>query len=1099
MNAKKSDKKKFNLKLANHVFPIVCIGASAGGLDAIKELLENLPDNIGLAYVVIQHLAAGQESMLSEILSRHTEMPVEKIQNGMEPKPDHVYVLPSGKTVTISGSILKLKPKSGSLKPINEFMQSLAKDRKTNAIGIILSGTGTDGTEGLKAIRAEGGITLAQDPKTAHYPDMPRNAIAAETVYYVLPPKKIAEELVNIAHHPEIAHQKKIEAKEPTEQEITDNQTIFAILKRAFGVNFANYKQSTINRRITRRMVINKIDDKKRYVKVLRENKEELQALFNDLLIGVTSFFREPETFIIVKEEVLPKLINHESSKKAIRVWVPGCSTGQEAYSTAIIITEYLEQNNIVNKQIQIFGTDANIKFIDKARRGIYPKIIIDNVSEIRLHNFFTTVNGNYQVNKRIRDMCVFAKHDISLDPPFSNLDLIICRNLLIYFNSELQEKIVPIFHYGLKNHGYLVLGQAESIGRFTNLFKPLTKKGLIFEKKDAQPKVEFHLEAPNMYTSRRAVSRTKTNSLNVLQKEMDDALYEYTPASILLNEDLDVIVFRGEVDPYISIDSGVASLKAIKIVRKDLRPTLQTGLYRAKKTNKKVVEKVRIEEEKQSKIVQIIIKPIKIPSHEAKFYLVIFEKKQKPLSKDETAASCPSEVEGNKDYQIKELSEELESTKHTLQTVTEQQEATNEELRSSLEESQSSNEELMSTNEELETTKEELQSANEELATLNDELKDRNQKLTELNNDLDNLMTNVDTAVVITDNDLKIRRFTNSAQELLKLIPTDMDHPITDIRLGIPIKNLKKILNDAIDSLQVFRNEIETEDEHWYQMRIRPYLTEEKRVGGAVLSLVDITEMKKLEQENESYTNGLEQKIREQTQELIENEKMATIGKTAGMVGHDIRNPLQAMEGEIYIANQEVEKMPESEDKDRMRQSLETIQDRLFYINKIILDLQDFARKLEPHLEKVDMNKVVKESLSEITIPENVKVLVSIEPSFPKLILDRTYMKRILTNLLSNSVQAIRNEGNITINGVHKDDKAYLSINDTGQGMTDETKNNIFTPLYTTKSQGQGFGLSVVKRLTEKMGGNVTFESEINKGSTFTLQFPTKEESDSQ
>ena len=404
-----------------------------------------------------------------------------------------------------------------------------------------------------------------------------------------------------------------------------------------------------------------------------------------------------------------------------------------------------------------------------------------------------------------------------------------------------------------------------------------------------------------------------------------------------------------------------------------------------------------------------------------------------------------------------------------------------------------------MSTNEELETTKEELQSANEELATLNDELKDRNQKLTELNNDLDNLMTNVDTAVVITDNDLKIRRFTNSAQELLKLIPTDMDHPITDIRLGIPIKNLKKILNDAIDSLQVFRNEIETEDEHWYQMRIRPYLTEEKRVGGAVLSLVDITEMKKLEQENESYTNGLEQKIREQTQELIENEKMATIGKTAGMVGHDIRNPLQAMEGEIYIANQEVEKMPESEDKDRMRQSLETIQDRLFYINKIILDLQDFARKLEPHLEKVDMNKVVKESLSEITIPENVKVLVSIEPSFPKLILDRTYMKRILTNLLSNSVQAIRNEGNITINGVHKDDKAYLSINDTGQGMTDETKNNIFTPLYTTKSQGQGFGLSVVKRLTEKMGGNVTFESEINKGSTFTLQFPTKEESDSQ
>jgi two-component system CheB/CheR fusion protein len=1098
LSENKSKKKEDNPpKSANQVFPIVGIGASAGGLDAMKQLLENLPEDVGLAYVVVQHLAADQESMLPEILSRHTKMSVKKVQNGMQIKPDRVYVMPSGKTMTISKGVLKLEPKAASLRPINEFMQSLANDRKTKAIGVILSGTGTDGTEGLKSIKAEGGITLAQDPKTAHYPDMPRNAILAKTVYYVLSPEDIAEELVNIANHPEIARQKKIEAKEPTKEELTDNQKIFTHLKATFGVNFANYKKSTINRRITRRMVINKIDIKKEYVEFLRTNKEELQALFDDLLIGVTSFFREPDTFIVLKEQVFPELVDKKQPNVTIRVWVPGCSTGEEAYSIAIAIEEFLEENSIVNKQIQIFGTDANSKFIEEARRAIYPRTIADNVSEIRLNRFFITTNGNYQVKKQIRDMCVFAKHDLTLDPPFSNLDLIVCRNLLIYFDNKLQEKVIPILHYGLRNHGYLVLGQSESIGRFTNLFKPLTKKGLIFQKKDAQPKVEFQLEAPLPYiTKKRFEHPTKTDSLILLQKEMDNLLSDYVPASLLLNNDLDVIVFRGKVDPYISIDSGVASLKATKIVRKDLRPTLQTGLYKAKKTKKEVEETVRTEKDKHTKIVKIKIKPVKLSKHEENFYFVIFEKIYKTSSKDKKAETpLQKETESTKDEQIKELSEELESTKHTLQMVVEQQEATNEELRSSLEEAQSSNEELMSTNEELETTKEELQSANEELATLNDELKDRNLKLTELNNDFANLMNNVDTAVVLIDNDFKIRRFTNSAQELLKLIPTDMDHPITNIRLGIPIDDLENLLNKVINGLESFREEIETEKGRWYQMRIRPYLTEEKKVGGAVLSLANVTEIKKLEAENKCYTDDLEQKVKEQTSQLIESEKMATIGKTAGMVGHDIRNPLQAIEGEIYIAKQEINAMPDTEEKNRMLKSLRIIQNRLYYINKIIMDLQDFSRKLEPNPEKVDLSKVVKETLSEIMIPETVKVTVSIEPDFPKLTLDTSYMKRILMNLLTNSIQAMPKGGNLKINAICQDDKALISVNDTGEGMSEGTKKKIFTPLFTTKSQGQGFGLAVVKRLTEAMDGTINFESEVNKGSIFTVEFLIEKE----
>ena len=1085
MKQKKSDE---------HLFPIVGIGASAGGLAAMKQLLENLPEKPGLGFVIVQHLAPDQESLLPEILSRHTKMEVKKVQNGTKVKPDNVYVMPAGKMMTISQGTLNLESKTFSLKPINKFLESLAVDWKIKSIGVVLSGTGTDGTEGLKAIKNEGGITFVQDPKTAQYKDMPRNAILAGTVDYSLSPKVIAEELMNIANHPKISRQKIVDIEESTKEELTSNQKIFTLLRAVFGVNFANYKKSTTNRRINRRMVLNKIRDRKNYVDFLRENKEELQSLFDDLLIGVTSFFREPNTFAILKEKVFPKLVEENHKKETIRVWVPGCSTGEEVFSIAIAIEEYLEEKNIVNKQIQIFGTDANNKFIEKARKAIYPKTIEDNVSEKRLTRFFISVNGNYQVKKRIRDFCIFARHDLTIDPPFSNLDMIVCRNLLIYFESRLQEKIIPILHYGLRENGYLVLGQSESIGKYTYLFKPLTKKGLVFQKKEAQPRVEFQLEKPILYNNSKSERPVKIDTLALLQHEMDDLLLsEYTPPSILLNNDFEVIIFRGDVHPFIGIDSGVASLKATKIVRKDLRPTLQTGLYKAKKNKKEILEIVLEKDEKQSKKVKIKIKPLTIPKNEEAFYLVVFEETtpKKLVSIDRKKFSSTIEMETAKDEQIKDLSDELASTKQTLQMIVEQQEATNEELRSSLEEAQSSNEELMSTNEELETTKEELQSANEELETLNDELKDRNQRLGELNSDLTNLMGVIDSAVILVDNEFKIRRFTDSAENLLKIIPTDMNHLITDIRFPIPIRDLKELLNKVVNNLEIIRKDIETEQGKWYQMRIKPYLTEDKKIGGAIISLVDITELKKLEEENQSYTDDLEQKVKEQTSQLIESENLATIGKTAGMVGHDIRNPLQAIEGELYLAKKEIDKMPDSDQKYIMEQSLKTIQNRLFYINKIVVDLQDFAKNLKPNIEKINFHEIVKKQLHELSIPENVKVRVSIETNFPELNLDRSYLERILTNLLMNSFQAMPDGGEITISAILRDNNALMSIKDTGIGISKSSQKKIFTPLFTTKSKGQGFGLAVVKKLTEAMNGSISFESEVDKGSQFTLEFP--------
>jgi two-component system, chemotaxis family, CheB/CheR fusion protein len=1094
-HASLESKKKRNLSTPPKlVVPIAGIGASAGGLDAIKRLLGNLPENTGISFVIVQHLATGQESMLPEILSRFTKMPVDKVQSGKKIEPNHVFVIPAGTIMTMENGKLQLKPKHEFHKPIDEFFVSLAQEQKTHAIGIVLSGTGTDGTEGLKFIKGEGGITFAQDPKSAQYADMPKNAIAAETVDFVLPPEKIAHELAEIAKHPEIAR-RKMENTEHPEEGGEDKQAIFTLLRATFNVNFANYKKSTTDRRIMRRMVLKNIESIKKYVAYLRIHREELQALFEDLLIGVTGFFREPQTFALLRENAFPTLIEKKSSNQPVRVWVPGCSTGEEAYSVAITIQEFLEEKNILDLQVQIFGTDVNDKKIEKARRGIYLKAIEETVPEKRLKRFFTSFNGNYQITKQIRDMCVFAKHDLTNDPPFSNLDIIVCRNVLIYFDAKLQEKIIPFFHYGLKPNCYLTLGESESVGKFTYLFEPMTKKGIIFKKKQAQPRVDFQTEAPTPSIMRKPFEQpSKTDSMVLLEKEVNRLLMsEFVPASLVLNSNLDVLGFRGKVEPYLSVDAGTATFNVIKIVRKELRPALQTAVYRAKKGKKEIKETVRTEQDNQTTTVTIQIKPLTISKIEDTFFLVLFGENIKVKPSRQTAEESNVQVEalGVKDQQIKELSEDLESTKKTLQTVIEQQEATNEELRSSMEELQSGNEELMSTNEELETAKEELQSTNEELTTLNDELKNRNQTVSNLNDDLVNLMDNVDTAVVIVDNDFKIKRFTTPAQELLRLTPNDIEHSITEIRLGIPTEELQEPLSSAVTKLNVIRKEINAGKNRWYQMRIRPYITQEKKIGGAVLSFSDITEIKAWENERKLHTENLEHQVKEQAGALLDAESLVAIGKTAGMVGHDIRNPLQAITNDIYLVKSDLTSLPENEAKKGIRESLESIEKNTEYINKIVSDLQDFARKEAPKPVAVNVEKIIQEILSSTIIPQHVAVSISMQKDFPTLILDESYLKRIMTNLISNAVQAMPTDGKLTIAAFRQNDRAVINVQDNGMGIPEELKSKMFKPLFTTKAKGQGFGLAVVKKLTEAMQGIVTFESENRKGTKFILSFP--------
>ncbi len=1060
----------------------VGIGASAGGLEAFKVFFEYLPVHTGLSFVIIQHLAIGQESMLTEILSRFTKIPVQVVKDGLPVEPDNVYVIPPGETMTIEKKVLKLTPKGKSLKPIDTFFVSLAEDLKSQSIGIVLSGTGSDGTEGLKAIKAQGGITFAQTPDSAQYGDMPQSAISAEATDFVLSPDKIALELQKIAKNPHLAR-KEIATRDETglkEEKLTKEKglnAIFTMLKSNCNIDFSHYKETVVNRRVTRRMVINHIEKMDNYTKFLRTHPNELEALFNDMLIGVTSFFREPETFVALKETVFPSLVKNRQPKEPIRVWIPACSTGEEAYSFAIAIQEYLEENSASDLEVQIFGTDVNEKNIEKARKGIYPLTIETDVNEKRLKHFFKSSNGNYQISKPIRDKCVFAKQDITADPPFSNMDLISCRNMLIYFDEVLHERVVPTLHYALKMGGFLVLGQSESIGKFTQLFEPVNKRGPIYVKKRAPAKVTFGLQASAPYLKRKEGKEgEKTDVLSVLKEEVDHLLVtEYVPAALLVNSDLDVLVFRGNVAPYVLPESGLASLNLAKIVRKELRSEVQTIIYRARKEDRLVKETaVRFEYAGDQKTINIQVVPLHVEQFVAPFFLLLFEDVSSAAALLRKTMELNTTAEGRenvKDRQNKDLREELDSTKQTLQRIVETQEATNEELRTTIEEAQSSNEELQSTNEELETAKEELQSTNEELKTLNDEVKNRNQTLAQLNDDLTNLNRNVEPAIVIIDKGLKIRLFSPSAQKILNLSPSTVGLPITTIKLNVIVEDLGELISEVASKLSVITKEVKDAQGHYFDMKIRPYITQDDRLDGAVLSFIDIDDRKKLEA----------------------TLRLAAIGATAGMVGHDIRNPLQAITSDVYLLQSEIVSMPESDDKKNVKESLDGIEENVDYISKIVADLQDYARTLKPNAEETDLKLIIDELLRKYSLPKNVKVIVKVESDVRKVVADSTFLNRILYNLVTNAVQAMPKGGKLTINAYKQSNDVVITVNDTGDGIPDHVKGKLFTPMFTTKAKGQGFGLSVIKRMTDALGGTVSFESQEGKGTTFIIRLPQR------
>ena len=848
-------------------FPIVGIGASAGGLSAFEAFFSAMPEqDPGMAFVLVQHLARDHKSILSELIQRYTRMQVFEVEDGMVIKPNCAYIIPPNRDMAlVNGALQLLEPTlaRGIRLPIDFFFRSLAQDQHDRAICIVLSGTGSDGALGVRAVKGEGGMVMAQTPESTEYDGMPRSAIATGMVDFVLPPNEMPAKLLAYVAHAFGAYHVPVSSQ--AAQQPDGLEKIFLLLRSQTGHDFSQYKRSTVVRRVERRMAVHQIDGLEDYLRYMQLTRGEADALFRELLIGVTSFFRDSEIFEEIQKQVIPQLFAGKAASSVIRVWVPGCSTGEEAYSIAMLLRERMEDRKESFK-VQIFATDIDRESIDHARAGVYPSSIIADVSPERLAHFFDQEQPDgsaYRIHKTIRDMLIFSEHDLIKNPPFSKLDLISCRNLLIYMGAELQKKLMPLFHYALNPGGMLVLGSSESVGDFVNLFAPIERKSRIFQRK-AHDFGPHRLGIPGLFErppgneiARRVGSGTLGDNKLPLHQIAERALLEhYSPVGALVNERGDILYLLGRTGRYLEPTPGEASLNIFRMAREGLRGDLTIALHRAVSLG--ILTRhpgLRVKNDGDFTTVNLIVFPVPTDPEGAiphGLFLVILEEElaadpkqsvEAALDTAEGAAALATDL----DAYIVKLKQELRAKEEYLQTANEELETSNEELRSAHEEMQSVNEEMQSTNEELETSREELQSVNEELATVNNELQAKVVDLSRSNNDMKNLLSGTGIGTIFVDHLLRILRFTPTVSALINLIESDVGRPVDQIRSNLAAyDHLAPDIREVLESLVPKELEVQTNAGEWYLLRIRPYRTLENVIEGAVITFTEISIMKK-------------------------------------------------------------------------------------------------------------------------------------------------------------------------------------------------------------------------------------------------------------
>jgi two-component system, chemotaxis family, CheB/CheR fusion protein len=1087
-------------------FPVVGIGASAGGLKAVSELIAELPAETGMAFLLVQHLDPRHDSLLTEILAKKAEIVVETATDGTTLQRDHLYVIPPNTSMTLADGVLQLRSRESEErphKPVNILFHSLAEQRVHQAVAVVLSGTDSDGAQGLEEIKASGGITMAQAPASAKFDGMPKSAIATGCVDFVLPPKELGKEIVRIGRHPYLNSSS---SPGNLSQEEDRLKRIFRLLQSRNGTDFSRYKRTTVERRLARRMALRQIDGLAEYDELLRNEPDEVQALAQDFLIHVTGFFRDPATFVDLSEIVFPALFEHRSPKEPLRIWVPGCASGEEAYSIAMVLLEYLG-DRAASIRIQIFATDLSEAAIEKARTGFYTDSIANDVSPERLQRFFVKLDDHYQISKTIRDLCVFARHDVTRDPPFSRLDLVSCRNLLIYLDQTLQRQTISLFHYALNSSGFLVLGPSETIGR-SELFRLSDGRHQIYRRQPMPARVVSEFPA-----AEEAARPGATESISVAkpalieseraQKETERLLLtRYAPASILIDDGLNVVYFHGETSRYLEHARGAASLNLQQICRPGLLVEVSPAIHEAKKSERPVLrEGVRVELPGEEREVSFEVIPVKLPGIESRYFLILFGQPSAEKLELRSAgllvrwwsslfgAGSPAETE--KDNQIALLRRELDATRDYLQATAEEHEAAKEEMKSAHEEALSANEEFLSTNEELETAKEELQSANEELGVTNQELRNRNRELLELNDELrqsrsyqDAIVETLRESLLILDGDLRVQKANRGFYETFHLRPEEtLKQHIYDLGNGQwNIPELRKLLERILPDVSTLRDfEVVIE---FPEIGEKTMLLNAQRLGGnnrqrdgmILLAIEDMTDR-----------HISQQKLVEADQR--KNRFLATLA-------HELRNPLAPIRMGIDLLRRDA--------KDTGVRLLDIMERQIQTLVRLVDDLLDIARierdHVELRMEPVDLvdvvNRAIEASRHNIdSRRHSLSLSLSSEPV--RVMADPVRLEQIVWNLMSNAAK-YTDAGKIAVAVERSGDDAIIRVRDNGIGIASELLPQLFELFFQADSSldrtggGLGIGLNVTKRLVELHGGRIEGHSEgLGKGREFTVHLP--------
>lgn len=1049
-------------------FPVVGIGASAGGLQSLQNLFENLPNDTGMAFVVIVHLAPQKTSALPNIISSHTTMDVEQVSTTTKIEPNHIYVIPPDKKLRIENGRLKLseldhKPKA----VIDIFFRSLAQGCREQAVGIILSGAGSDGTLGFKSIKEYNGVTMVQDPKEAEYDAMPRSAIATGLVDFVFSTKQLAEKLID---HKEFLGkvQLPLQEKNLSAAETTVLKKIFNLLASHKGHDFSLYKRTSVLRRLQRRMHVTGHKGLKEYADYLQGNPEEFSELFKDLLINVTYFFRDPESFKALKKQVIPEVFAGKESDEQIRIWVVGCATGEEVYSLAMLLHEYASTLDYF-PQIKIFGTDISEEALRIARKGFYPESIIADVPEKYLKRYFNKEESGYQIRQEIREMVLISKHNIISDPPFSRLDMISCRNLLIYFDDELQSEVLKILQYALRPGGFLFLGMSESTISTSKLFDSVNKKNALYKTnqiKDTRKELPRFLLWQNM--KRGSYTPQTAEKANTTFEQVHYSLLaeQYGPASIIINTHNEAMHFSKGVDQFLQYGEGEPTQDLLKMVNVEIQRPLRTLLFRfdQQENLEPIAQKIKVHLNDNLQTVQLQVRPIDVAGFPKGYRQVVFEKiEQSPTTKQQVAED-PVQVESEL---VEQLEAELERTKEQLQQTVEEYETSNEELMASNEELQSMNEELQTTTEELETSQEELQSVNEELRAVNQELEDKIDQLQELNNDLKNLMETTEIGIIFVDRDLQIRRFTSKARQLFNFIHSDIGRPLSDVthQLNYPklIADVKMLLNNN----KPIEKQISSEDNKHFSCRIMPYKTENGEVEGAVLTFLEITDLKKAEEE-------LEEKIEVQKnlqQDLLRIDKKERW--SLGQFLHDeISQDLLAAKT-LLDANFSKDEQPnlKVEELENIRELILNSLDKIRELSHFVLPLQENigtgAEALQLLAKQTRNVYDVECTVSSDKTAKNIKN--------PSLSSSLYYIAQEAVNNAIKHGQADKIEISLTTD----EQFLILQIHDNGRG-------------YQSDQTGNGEGINIMKYRAELWEGSFEIQKKTEEGGTLvTCSFP--------